>query len=62
MLWKAPELLREMDNPNAIVGGTQKGDVYAFGVILYEIIARRGPFGMMGTEPKGECCYLNSIF
>lgn len=52
LLWKAPELLREMDNPNGTVGGTQKGDVYAFGIVLYEIIGRKGPFGMMGTEPK----------
>ncbi|CAB3242068.1 unnamed protein product [Arctia plantaginis] len=52
LLWKAPELLREMDIPNGTVCGTQKGDVYAFGIILYEIIARRGPFGMTGTEPK----------
>ncbi|KAG6449579.1 hypothetical protein O3G_MSEX006116 [Manduca sexta] len=52
LLWKSPELLREMDNPNTIVCGNQKGDVYAFGIILYEIIARRGPFGLTATEPK----------
>lgn len=52
LLWKSPELLRELDYPNGNVGGTQKGDVYAFGIILYEIIARRGPFGTMAMEPK----------
>lgn len=46
MLWKAPELLRK---PN--VYGSQKGDVYAFAIILYEIIGRRGPFGYT-YEPK----------
>ncbi|XP_069365373.1 receptor-type guanylate cyclase Gyc76C-like isoform X1 [Maniola hyperantus] len=51
LLWKSPELLRQLDDPNGFVGGTQKGDVYAFGIILYEIIARRGPFGIT-TEPK----------
>ncbi|XP_023949227.1 receptor-type guanylate cyclase Gyc76C [Bicyclus anynana] len=51
LLWKSPELLRQLDDPNGFVGGTQKGDVYAFGIILYEIIARRGPFGF-ATEPK----------
>lgn len=54
LLWKSPELLRELDNPNGTVGGTQKGDVYAFGIILYEIIARRGPFGVTAMEPKGK--------
>lgn len=53
LLWKSPELLRQLDDPNGFVGGTQKGDVYAFGIILYEIIARRGPFGL-ATEPKGK--------
>ncbi|XP_055371824.1 receptor-type guanylate cyclase Gyc76C-like [Condylostylus longicornis] len=47
LFWKAPELLR---HPS--VYGSQKGDVYAFAIILYEIIGRRGPFGNIGFEPK----------
>lgn len=49
MFWKAPELLRESCAP---IRGTQKGDVYAFAIILYEIIGRKGPFGVCGYEPK----------
>ena len=49
--WKAPELLR-IQSP--CMRGTQKADVYAFGIILYEIIGRRGPFGFLGYEPKGR--------
>ena len=40
-LWKSPELLR---NPS--LHGSQKGDVYAFALILHEIFARNGPFGI----------------
>ncbi|KAI8435593.1 hypothetical protein MSG28_003869 [Choristoneura fumiferana] len=42
MLWRAPELLRD---PNALSRGSQKGDVYSFGIILYEILGRHGPWG-----------------
>ncbi|XP_036326387.1 receptor-type guanylate cyclase Gyc76C-like isoform X2 [Rhagoletis pomonella] len=45
--WKAPELLR---NPHMY--GTQKGDVYAFAIIMYEIVSRKGPFGQVAYEPK----------
>lgn len=37
-------------NPN--INGSQKGDVYAFAIILYEICGRKGPFGATDYEPK----------
>ncbi|GBM93806.1 Receptor-type guanylate cyclase Gyc76C [Araneus ventricosus] len=49
LLWRAPELLRD---PNARPSGTQKGDVYSFGIILYEIMARSGPFGQTDKTPS----------
>ncbi|XP_030761809.1 receptor-type guanylate cyclase Gyc76C-like isoform X2 [Sitophilus oryzae] len=49
LFWKAPEILR---HPSVYIRGTQKGDVYAFGIILFEMLGRRGPFGITGLEPK----------
>lgn len=41
LLYKAPELLRTVNNFNTIlIPGTQKGDVYSFAIILYEIHTR----------------------
>lgn len=45
-LCRAPELLR-LSNPPP--NGTQKGDVYSFAILLYEIYGRNGPFGFGHT-------------
>ncbi|KAB0795504.1 hypothetical protein PPYR_12343 [Photinus pyralis] len=49
LFWKAPEILRDFPR---YLRGTQKGDIYAFAIILYEVIGRRGPFGNTAYEPK----------
>ncbi|XP_050294438.1 guanylate cyclase 32E isoform X2 [Anthonomus grandis grandis] len=47
-LWRAPELLRMENRP---ARGTQKGDVYSFGIVLYEMIGRSGPWGNVAMQP-----------
>ncbi|XP_035707425.1 guanylate cyclase 32E isoform X2 [Folsomia candida] len=46
LLWRAPELLRDLSSSTS--RGTQKGDVYSFGIILYELVGRGGPWGKTG--------------
>lgn len=51
-LWTAPELLRNTNPPAA---GTQKGDVYSFGIILQEIELRNGPYYIRDQEYEPSC-------
>ena len=47
LLWTAPEILRKLVGENdkrSQFCGTQKSDVFSFGIILHEIIFRKGPF------------------
>ncbi|XP_037522806.1 receptor-type guanylate cyclase Gyc76C [Rhipicephalus sanguineus] len=48
-LWRSPEVLR---NPSHYPRGSQKDDMYAFAIILHEIIGRQGPWGSTRLEPK----------
>ncbi|BFF97986.1 receptor-type guanylate cyclase Gyc76C-like [Drosophila madeirensis] len=54
-LWRAPELLRNH------IHGSQKGDVYAFAIIMYEIFSRKGPFGQTILEPKDIVDFVKKL-
>ncbi|XP_022087153.1 atrial natriuretic peptide receptor 1-like isoform X2 [Acanthaster planci] len=46
-LWSAPELLRLPEMP---LGGTQKADVYSFGIIVQEVIYRESVFYVANVD------------
>lgn len=54
----APELLRMEAPPPQ---GSQKGDVYSFGIILQEVALRRGAFHLEGDplSPKGRLLQIH---
>lgn len=54
MLWTAPELLRDKKSP---VFGTQKGDMYSFGIVMQEIAYRAAPFFIEDRTAKGNKIY-----
>ena len=51
-MWTAPEILRENFPP---IRGTQKGDVYSFAIIAYEVVMRSTPpYNCETMSPKGN--------
>ncbi|KAK3091527.1 hypothetical protein FSP39_020527 [Pinctada imbricata] len=59
LLWTAPEILR---SNSPIKQGTQEGDMYAFGIILYEIHGRHGPYGDIYLNPKEIVQRVKDLF
>jgi hypothetical protein len=58
-LWKPPELQSALSNNNLnlIYPGTQKGDIYSFGIIVQEILYRKGVFHL--TDEDKELYFKN---
>ena len=49
-LWKAPELLKS----NLLSQGSQKGDVYSFAILAYEILTNVRPYDAYGITYEGS--------
>lgn len=56
MLWTSPELLRANGMRPCRDGGTQKGDVYSFAIVLHEMLYRKGVWYLENQpkEPRGK--------
>ncbi|XP_015121956.1 guanylate cyclase 32E [Diachasma alloeum] len=50
LLYRAPELLRSRTSP-PLTRDYQKGDIYSFSIVLYELHGRQGPFGPTSSTP-----------
>uniref|UniRef100_A0A182NMQ6 Guanylate cyclase n=1 Tax=Anopheles dirus TaxID=7168 RepID=A0A182NMQ6_9DIPT len=50
LLWTAPEALR--DSKTYPKAGTQPADVYAFGIIMQEVVVRGEPYCMLSLSPE----------
>ncbi|XP_077481348.1 guanylate cyclase 2G [Stigmatopora argus] len=61
LFWTAPELLRQVD---PTVNGTQKGDVYSFSIILWELMynSKSGPYHDANLEPREIITRLRGPF
>jgi serine/threonine protein kinase len=66
LLWTSPELLREFGDNSVRRRSTRAGDVFAFGIIMQEIVTRKPPYDLTSsTSTKGmlrpSCfCYSNN--
>lgn len=60
LLWTSPELLRQFGDNSVRRRGTHAGDVFAFGIIMQEIVTRKPPYDLECTSPKGMLNQLRS--
>ncbi|XP_059146763.1 atrial natriuretic peptide receptor 2-like [Physella acuta] len=58
LLWCAPEILRMHKRPHK---GTQKADVFSFGIILQEILLRCSPYFYNNKDPEDIIRLVKSI-
>ncbi|XP_043474610.1 guanylate cyclase 32E isoform X1 [Leptopilina heterotoma] len=51
LLYRAPELIRATKICEPTARNYQKGDIYSFAIVLYELQGRHGPFGVTDLTP-----------